>query len=245
MMMVLPVMAHPSRLVDDADLLTAEEENQIRALLDEKSEDNAFDIVVVTVNSLEGESAEAYADDYFDYNGYGMGETYDGALFLISMDEREWHISTCGYGIAAISDNDLYEMEDEIVPYLSAGEYAQAFVNFAWLCDTYVKEAVEAGITMDDAESDGIGVIAGILGSIIVGFVLAFIPMLIMKSKMKSVAAKMEASDYMNRGSRTITRSQDRFLYHTINRVYTPKQETSSTHTSSSGRSHGGHGGGF
>ena len=35
-------------------------------------------LAVVTVNSLEGKTAEAYADDYYDYNGYGYGENDDG-----------------------------------------------------------------------------------------------------------------------------------------------------------------------
>lgn len=243
--LVIPVYAHPSRLVDDADIFTDAEEAELVAMLDRFSTENVFDMVAVTVDSLDGEDAEDYADDYFDYNGYGMGENYDGALFLISMEERQWHISTCGYGIAAISDNDLYYMEDEIVPYLSSGDYVGAVENFAALCAGFVKQAKSAGVVYGQTESEGMGIVMAVLVSLIVGFLFAFIPMLVMKSKMKSVRVRNEAADYMDRGSRRITRSHDRFLYHTINRVYTPKQETSSTHTSSSGRSHGGRGGGF
>lgn len=243
--LVVPVQAHPARLVDEADILTVEEEGELLATLDALSEEVDFDIVVVTVNSMDGQDAEAYADDYFDYNGYGMGDNYDGALLLISMEDCQWHISTCGYGIAALSDNDLYYMEEEIVPYLSSGDYAEAFENFAWITAGYVTEAKEAGVVYDETESEGMGIFAALISCIVAGFLLAFIPMLIMKSKMKSVKVRNEATEYMNRGSRKITRSHDRFLYHTINRVYTPKQETSSTHTSSSGRSHGGRGGGF
>lgn len=243
--LVAPVYAHPSRLVDEADILTDAQEAETVAMLDKLSVECEFDIVIVAVDSLEGEDAEDYADDYFDYNGYGMGENYDGALLLISMDDRQWHISTCGYGIAALSDNDLYYMEEEILPYLSSGDYVEAFENFAWLCAGYVQEAKEAGVVYSETESEGMGIVMAILVSLIAGFLFAFIPMFVMKSKMKSVRVRNEAAEYMDRGSRRITRSHDRFLYHTINRVYTPKQETSSTHTSSSGRSHGGRGGGF
>ena len=41
-----------------------------------------------------GKTAEAYADDYYDYNGYGYGENDDGLLLLVSMGEREWAITT-------------------------------------------------------------------------------------------------------------------------------------------------------
>ena len=38
--------------------------------LDEISEKQQCDVVVVTENSLDGKSAQDYADDFFDYNGY-------------------------------------------------------------------------------------------------------------------------------------------------------------------------------
>lgn len=47
-----------------------------------------FDVVLLTVESLEGYTPEAFADDYYDYNGYGIGDNNDGVLFLISMEER-------------------------------------------------------------------------------------------------------------------------------------------------------------
>ena len=72
--------AHPARLVDNGDLILDYEEEQIIRILDEKSQKLNFDIVVVTTNSTDGKSSMAYADDFFDYNGYGMGDNYDGAL---------------------------------------------------------------------------------------------------------------------------------------------------------------------
>ena len=64
---------HPARLVDQAELLTAEEQQQIQAKLDEVSELHHCDAVVMTVKSLEGKTATEYADDAFDYDGYGLG----------------------------------------------------------------------------------------------------------------------------------------------------------------------------
>lgn len=69
---------HPVRLVDQAELLTAEEQQQIQAKLDEVSELHHCDAVVMTVNSLEGKTATEYADDAFDYDGYGLGEDKAG-----------------------------------------------------------------------------------------------------------------------------------------------------------------------
>ena len=92
---VLPVSAADlPRLGDDADLLTDHEEAVLLSELDEISERQRMDIVVVTTDSLEGKSAMEYADDFYDYNGYGFGNSRDGVLLLISMEDRDWWLST-------------------------------------------------------------------------------------------------------------------------------------------------------
>ena len=82
------------RLVDDAGLLSQSEKYNLISSLDSISENRQLDVVVVTKNSLAGKTVEQYADDFFDYNGYGYGENDDGILLLPSMETREWAIST-------------------------------------------------------------------------------------------------------------------------------------------------------
>ena len=111
------------RLVDEADVLTVEEEADVLEKLDEISERQQFDVVIACINSLGGESAQDYADDFYDYNGYGFGEEKDGTLLLVSMEEREWYISTCGYGITAITDAGVSYLSDQFLPEMSDGNY--------------------------------------------------------------------------------------------------------------------------
>lgn len=243
---VLSVSAegHPTRLVDDADLLTAEEESKLLNELNEISERQQFDVVIVTVDSLEGKTPQVYADDFYDYNGYGIGQSYDGALLLVSMEYRDWHISTCGYGITALDDWTLDQMADEFLPELSEGNYYEAFSEFGMLCDVYVTEE-KSGTTesVSGAVSKKANTISYLPICLLIGFLVAFIPMSSMKKQMKNVIMRAEASDYVKQGSRVITRSRDAFLYHTISRSAKPKENN--THISSSGRSHGGGGGKF
>lgn len=84
------------RLADQEELLTTEEQEELLARLDEISERQQCDVVIVTVASIEGKTATEYADDYFDYQGYGYGEKSDGILLLVGMKERVWAISTHG-----------------------------------------------------------------------------------------------------------------------------------------------------
>ena len=95
------------RLTDEADLLTDEEEELLLKQLDEISERQNCDVVVAAVDGLDGKSAMEYADDFYDYNGYGMGNERDGIILLVSMEERDWWISTCGFGITAFTDDGL------------------------------------------------------------------------------------------------------------------------------------------
>ncbi len=76
-------------LVDDADILSDSEESKLLEKLTNISHDIDCEIAVVTVNSLEGKTAEAFADDYYDYNGYGAGAGDDGAILVLAMDNRK------------------------------------------------------------------------------------------------------------------------------------------------------------
>ncbi|MDO4649296.1 MAG: TPM domain-containing protein, partial [Eubacteriales bacterium] len=93
---VVEVWAKSPHVVDDGNLISAEVEAELESRMEEISEEYQMDVVLVTTDSLYGKTAEAYADDYFDENGYGYGASYDGILFLISMEDRDWAISTTG-----------------------------------------------------------------------------------------------------------------------------------------------------
>ena len=84
-LLVLPAAAADlPRLVDNADLLMADDAEALLADLDSRSEALQFDIVIVTVDSLDGETPRNYAEDFFWYNNYGLGEDRDGALLLVA-----------------------------------------------------------------------------------------------------------------------------------------------------------------
>ena len=236
--------AHPKRLVDDADLLSDYEEEQLANTLDEVSEKLNFDVIVVTTNSTDGKSSMDYADDYYDYNGYGMGDNYDGTLLLVNMGAREWHISTTGYGIEALNDSDLDYIGENVADYLSYGYYADAFYLFANMVNDEVVEAKDVD-HLDVGE-----ILIRVAIAFAIGAVLAFIPVSIMKKKLDNVDAKKEASDYVRRDKIVMTEQRDMFLYHTMHRREKPKDSGSrsggsSVHRGSSGRSHGGRGGRF
>lgn len=245
------------RLVDDADLLTDSEEQELNTELDEISEKQQCDVVVVTENSLDGKSAQDYADDFFDYNGYGYGDEDSGVLFLIGMDERKWAITTYGYGITAFTDYGLEYMEDEFLSYLSDGEYMEAFSKYATLCDDLLTQARDGhpyDVDCDDDKPDVFTMIFWGVVDLLIGFVVAFIMAQVKKSKLKSVKNQVAANAYKKQGSMKVTTKEDRYINSIVTKRLIPRDDEdhghsggggSTTHVSSSGRSHGGRSGGF
>ena len=213
-------------LVDEADLLTPAQEAELEEKLADLSEKWDMDIVVVTADDLDGASSTAYADDFFDYGGYGK----DGILWLIDMDNRQSTFSTTGKGIDRLDSDGEDLIQDEVTPLLTEGSYYDACLTFVELCgEVCAFNWVFTGIIC-----------------LVIGLVVALIATGVMKGQLKSVRAKAAASDYMKSGSLQVTESRDLFLYRNVTRTARPKDTGSGgSRTSSSGRSHGGGGGKF
>lgn len=233
------------RLVDSADLLSGEEKEALEDKLDSISEEYQCDVAVVTVETTDGASIRNYADDFYDYNGYGMGEGDDGILLLLDMGEREYWMTTYGLGCEVFTDRRRDRMEEAYVPYLSAEDYGEAFGIFAELCEEYLEEGVAAEVY--EEESGETSRILWAFGALIIGMILSLIITGIMRYQMKTVRKQAAASVYIKPGSMNVSGRSDLFLYSKINKAAKPKDNDSgsSLHTSSSGRSHGGSGGSF
>lgn len=241
-----------TRVIDEANILNDTQEEKLCTMLDGISERQQCDVVVVTVNSLKGKTAEAYADDFYDENGYGQGSGDDGIMLLISMEYRDWAITTHGYGITAFTDTGIEYIVERLKPYLSDGDYADAFICFAEVCEQYLTQA-RTGKPYDteNLPKAPFNFLLYIPLALIIGLILAFIILSVLKGRLKSVRRQATASDYVRKGSLNITESTDIFLYSKLSKRPRPQNDNfsggsgSRTHTSSSGRSHGGSSGKF
>lgn len=238
------------RLVDNAGLLTDTEQRELLATLDEISERQQVDIVVVTTDTLNGETPENYADDFYDDNGYGYGSEYDGVLLLVSMEERDWQISTCGYGMIALTDDGINYISDKFLSYLKDEDYAKAFSTYAELCDEFIRQAKTGQpYDGDHMPKEPFRLVRWLLVSMGLGMGIALVVTGSMKKKLKSVKRQSTAGNYVKANSMNVTERRDMFLYSMIAKTEKPKSSSSSggssSHTSSSGRTHGGGGGKF
>lgn len=218
--MVIPVFAEEELtvasydaplLVDDADLLTDDQEESLLAYLQEKSDAANADIVIYTMNALTDATPEEQAQNLYIANNYGRGETYDGAMLLIAMESRDVYVLTCGSVEERINESSV---RSTVTPDLSDGYFYSAFQSFA--------SEIERGMNAPLVSFTWIPISLGI------GFLISLIITSSMKSTMKSVAMKSDATGYVRSNSLVINQSQDRFLYMHLDRVPRPKQTTSS-----------------
>ena len=237
-------------LVDDADLLTDHEESVILATLNTVRKKQQADIVIVTVDSLDGKTATEYADDFYDEHGYGYGSEKDGALLLIGMDDQQWAISTCGFGITALTDAGVDYISDQFLPYLDDGNYAEAFNVYAEQCDELFTMARNGEpFDVEDVPKEPFNYGVHLIFALVIAFVVAFVIVSKMKGKLKTVRSQPAAGSYVKEGSMHVSEKKDAFLYKHVDRKEIPKDTNSSggstTHSSSSGVTHGGSSGSF
>lgn len=235
------------RLMDMADLLSDSEEATLLRALDEVSERQKLEVVIVTAETLDGSDIVSFADDLYDYCQFGYGTNRDGVLLLISKEDRDWYISTCGYGITAFTDAGIKYIGGQMKSDLSAGNYATAFRTYIEKCDEFISQA-RTGKPFDKSSLPRSPMSAiWVSISLIVGIALAVITVGGMKAQLKTVRFQPEAKNYIRDGSLNITQSRDLFLYRTVDKTEKSQDDDSgsSTHTSSSGTTHGGGGGKF
>ncbi len=239
-----------SRLKDQAGLLRADEKDTLIDTLDAVSQQGEMDVVIVTTDSLLGKTAQEYADDYFVDHGYGQGQKRDGILFLIDMGDQNWAIATHGSAIEVFTDAGQSYIMDQVTPYLSDGDYSEAFQTFARQCNAFITQA-ESGeaYDADNLPKEPFDVGVNLLIALGAGIVAALLVTGNMRRKLKTVRRQDRAASYVRKGSMHITKSNDFYLYRTVTRSARPKEQEhsggSSTHRSSSGDKFGGSSGKF
>ena len=223
----VPVDRTLSLVEDYADVLTDSEEADLLAKLEALGAANDIEVGVVTVDSYEGKDPQAFADDFYDYNGYGYGENDDGFIVVFNTGKgdgnRNLAISTHGKGIDLLTDMEIDVIIEMMITPIKNGDFAGAFDNFVSECENAVDTSVS---------------LLAIPLAIAIGFGLAFLIVKIQASKLKTVVQKADAADYV--GNVVLTYQNDQFMYRNVTSSPKVKSDSSSTHTSSSGRTHGG-----
>ncbi len=244
------------RVIDEAGLISYSTEEKLNKKIEKIIEDWEFVCVILTVddyrnsyNSIWGVADYGiwgFADDFFDYGGYGVGENYDGIIMVVSMADRSYHFSVCGYGQTAFTEYGFEYLDDTVVSKLSDGDYDECFETFVDEVYDFVKEAKTARpYDTFHKKISGKVILRNFLIAAPVALLISWLFVKGLVKKMKPIMPKPAAREYLKNFNQTY--AKDTFLFANVSKI--PKGNGGSGggggHISSSGRSHGGHGGHF
>lgn len=111
-------------VVDQPDLLTPAQERELSADLARYEEESSTQIVVVILNSLNGQDAGVYATELGQKWGVGQDGQDNGIVLLVSSSDRKMFIAT-GYGVeASVTDAQAGRIiRDTMAPRFRNGQF--------------------------------------------------------------------------------------------------------------------------
>ena len=230
-------------IVDGAQYLDEAQLEKLSKKIEGIRQKYNFEVAIVTEDEMSGYDAMSTADDIYDYNGYGAGENDDGIMLYICSDNREYHFTTHGKGLRYFNSNGLAYLESKVLPYLEDDNYYKAFSVYIKTTEELLQMATD-GKPYNEKQYSMKYLFGVIIVCLIAPLLIAFLMMRKKLKKMKTAVENDYAANYIKPGSIRIDTSRDLFLYSRITKTERPKS-SSGTHTSSSGRTHGGRGGSF
>jgi len=134
------------RVVDEARLLSPDRERQLSERLEALEAETTDQLVVVTVNDLQGYPIEDYGYQLGREWGIGQGETDNGVLLIVAPNERKVRIEV-GYGLEPILTDALSAriIHEEILPDFRQAGFESGITRGV--------DAIINQLTLDEAEA--------------------------------------------------------------------------------------------
>ena len=211
------------KIYDYAKLIPDDKEKEIYNMIKKFISKYNMDMAIVTINENPKSSSMGYADDFYDYNDFGVGVNKNGLLFLIDMDNRKMWISTTGKAIEIYNDKRIDAILDYTYDKISKKDYSGCAEQF----------------------------IKMIKSSLICSSIATAIFIIIGVCSHRKPQKNREASKYISKPLK-LTEQTDQFLDKHVSQTRRVESSSSSggssgssTHSGSSGTSHGGGGRSF
>ena len=260
-----------TRVFDQAGLFSETEKIQLEEAIARCRNNIKMDVVVVSAYADAGRTAEEYADDYYDYGGFGVGKKASGVMLLYYMDGPgepggECYISTSGSMITLLTDERIETILDDVYGNLGNRDFERASECFLEDVSAYVKKGVESGQYTYDRDTGEIVRYRSIrwyeaAAAVVIAGILAGSVCLDIKRRYAMKQSSREASNslqaYRADCAFHFSVTGDKMINQYVHSVPIPRNTSSGSrgghsggsssgrstvHTSSSGRSHGGGG---
>ena len=261
----VPAFATEQRVFDYAELLSEADEREINLWAEDMQTNWGMDLAFLTTNDTEGKSVQQYGSDFYIEQNLGVGENYDGVIFVLDMGNREGQIITCGKAIEIYTDYYIDVMWENMVGYLSDGDYYNAFFSLYMDMHNYATEYEKYQADPDAFLSDyqkyqkrnSIMISVGIAA--IFSIVVAGVSVASMKKSHKNVKPFTDGRAYLKENGYKLSINRDSFATTRTSMMPIPRDDNnhgggfgggswgggSSTFSGGGGRSFGGGGGRF
>ena len=228
-----------SSLVDNADLLSSRQEREVLQFLEQVEKAHNVRVAVVTMPTIGNSSTAAFADKLVDdvYNNGANGNM----VLLQVIDQRKWYISTDSKLKSITGSNDAVNyMSNAFVPYLSKGDYPNAYKVYATKANDLLAYYAQNGkpIKKEKPFPNEPALVFALFGAFI--FTKSVRKSLI--DSMSNVNAAVAADAYLDERSFELKDSNDTYMYSNV--VAVPRPRGNGHHGGGSG-GHGGGGGGY
>lgn len=130
---------------DDADLLTDAEESQLASRLRAISFAHACDVVIYTTDAdISDADFPNHCAERYEANGYGS----DGVQYSIGVGgpHGKWDLHPVGKCVEALDDEVQEIIYEDVIDYLSAGYFYDAFMLYADDIEFYLNAYAEGGV---------------------------------------------------------------------------------------------------
>ena len=215
---------------DHYGLFSSSEVSSLESQAERVSDELGIATYFVVVDDVGSYSARDYAISYFKQFDLGRGSNSDAIMFLVAVDSRDYVTITQGKGIEVYTDYRLYQMEDEIVPYLSDGDWEEAAETYLNCCaetEEFYEENDSTPLDSDNDPDEAFMRLITRFGIVVVGsLVIALIVIAGMRSGMKTARDAVHASVYQRDDTFEVTDSHDTLVNVAVSK--TPRAQSSS-----------------
>ena len=127
-------------VVDNADILTGDQEAQITSRINELRRNNGQDFAFLSTDDFICFDPVEFGAFYWDQNGFGLGQDYSGVLVYLDMNIRMMVIITSGQAMADIPDEKVDAILDAAMPFLQEGDFCGAVMLALDMADEYIED---------------------------------------------------------------------------------------------------------
>lgn len=199
-----------TRIFDEADLFTDDEESKLEKKLKSVGKSEKTDIAILTIKDAKGKEAKKYAEDFYTEHGLGYDkEKGTGIILLIDMDttltgKRKIWISGCGDAKNYINNDVATKISNNIKKECADGKYYAASSKFL----SEVKSHMNKSASIPEFMNNTLVLFAiALIGTAIVIFI-----------KVKNFGMKVttSAATYVNRNAVKVNSRRDDYLGTTV-----------------------------